>query len=372
MKKIKLLLIISSIALLTSPFLAKASDIKSGKNIYLSSQETIDGNLYAASNNITIEGEIKGDLIAIAKTITINGRLDGDLIAAAQAIIINGEVNGSVRLVGNTTNINGNIARNINFIGNSLFIEKKAQIGWDLISGAVNTNIAGTINGNVYNNGKNFILSGKIGKNLNIQENKNVLINLSPESNINGDLNYPDNAQLISKNGANISGVINKAKTESNKNKTIFSIIYKILAAVIIGLILIGPGKKIIYTLENNIKGGPISSFFWGLLIFLAAPTLSLILMFTIIGIPLALLIALLWFIALYISKIFTALILGKEINKIFYKNKNEQKNLFTPLLIGIILSWILFSIPFIGWLISLSFTCLGMGALILYIKIKK
>ena len=371
-KNTKLIITVIAVALLIIPIVTKASDIKSGQNVYLSPQETIDGNLYAASNNITIDGEIKGDLIAAAQTITINGRLDGDLIAAAQTITINGEINGSVRLMANNASINGTIARNVNFIGNSLLIEKSAKIGWDVMSGAINTSIAGIVNGNIYVNGKSLILSGSLGKNLDFQGDKESIITLSPEASINGNLSYPDSAKLLIKDGSKVSGQIIQTKKSQNKksNNYLSTLIYKILAAIIIGLILIGPGKKIVLRLGNIIKTQSLSSIAWGLLAFLVTPTLSLILIFTIIGAPLAILTILLWIIALYLGKVLSALILGKEISKLFYKNKEER--LLIPLIIGVIISWLLFSIPIIGWMISLIATCLGLGSLTIYLKTKK
>jgi len=371
LKNIKLSLIIGGLLIL-SPLCVSAADIKSGDNVYLPPQETIEGNLYAASNNITIDGEIKGDLIAAAQTIIVNGRLDGDLIAAAQTIIVNGEVNGNVRLAGNSAQINGTVARNLNFIGNALDINKNAKIGWDLMSGANNINIAGLINGNVYGNGNNIVLSGVVGKNLEFIGNKNSGISLSSEANIGGDLNYSENIKILKKDGAQISGQTKLIKNkEKAKNKHyFFSIIYKILAAIIIGLIIIFPGKKIINALYDTAQKNPWASLGWGMLILLATPTLSLILIFTIIGIPLAILGFLVWFLVLYLGKIISAIFIGKAVNKIL--NKEKEKSLLIPLLAGVTIAWLLFSIPFIGWIISLSATCLGLGSLIMYLKIKK
>ncbi|MDD3285600.1 MAG: polymer-forming cytoskeletal protein [Patescibacteria group bacterium] len=371
LKNTKLPLIIIGLLLL-APIYVSAADIKSGNNVYLPPQETIDGNLYAASNNITIDGEIKGDLIAAAQTITVNGRLDGDLIAAAQTITVNGEINGSVRLAGNSAQINGTVARNLNFIGNALNVEKNAKIGWDLMSGANSINIAGLISGNVYGKGDNIILSGNVGKNLEFIGGKNAGLSLSPESSIGGNLSYSENIKTLKKDGAQISGQIKLIKNkerETNKNY-FFSLIYKILAAIIVGLIIIFPGRKIVEALYGATRKNPGASLGWGLLALLAIPALSLILIFTVIGIPLALLSILGWLLALYLGKVTSAIFIGKEVQKLLKKYK--EKSLLAPLLIGVTISWLLFSIPFIGWLISLGASCLGLGSLIVYLKIRK
>jgi len=372
-KTIKLLIVIAGTILLIGPASAKASNLKSEKNLYLGPQETIDGNLYVASNNITIDGEIKGDLIAAANTITINGRLEGDLIAAAKNITVNGEINGNVRLAGNSANLNGAIARNVNFIGNYLSIDKNAKIGWDITSAAANTAVSGLIGGNLYAHGNNLILSGKIGKNLNFEGDKSPIITLSPEAVIGGNLNYPEKARLTAKEGSSVSGKITAEKQipDKNKNNYLLILIYKILAAIVIGLSIIWPGKNIILSLGKIVKKQPLSSLAWGLSIFLALPAISFILIFTVIGLPLAVLTVFLWLAGLYLSKIILAVILGKEISKLFYKNKNKERNLFLPLVIGVLILWPLFSIPSVGWIIAIIAACLGFGAALINLKNK-
>ncbi len=376
--KIKTLLIGFAAVIFLLPVVVQASTVKSGDNVYLPKEETIDGNLYAASNNITIDGEIKGDLIAVAQTITVNGRLEGDLIAAAQTITVNGEVNGNIRVAGNSANLNGPVARNVNVIGNSVVIGKEAKIGWDLLTGAVNTNILGIVNGNVDGSSDSTTLSGKVGKNFNFSQNrKNQNITISPEASINGDVYYNEKTKLNIAEGANIAGKINpvKNKEASTKNQAIsylWSLFYAIFAALIIGLVLTTVGKKLTAQLNNILEEHFTLSLGWGLLVFLATPLAAIVLMFTIIGLPLALIMLACWLIMLWVGKIIAAIYLGKKITNKLEKDKSKNPNLIASLIIGVVIAWLLFSLPFLGWLISLFATCIGLGAFILYLRQSK
>jgi cytoskeletal protein CcmA (bactofilin family) len=371
-KKITTLLFVSAAVLILLPTLAKASEIKSGNHVYLPQGETIDGNLYAASNNITIEGEIKGDLIAAAQTITVNGRIEGDLIAAAQTITVNGEINGSIRLAGNSANLNGPIARNINFIGNSLNIGKEAKIGWDVLSGAANTEIMGLVNGSVYGGGNNLMLSGKIGKDVHFTGDENIRhITLSPEAIINGNLNYNEKTEITLQPGATVAGEMKAVsqKTEKNISNLLWSWLYRVFAALIMGLIWIGVGKKLTISLQAIIKKQPLASLGWGIISFLVIPVIALVLVFTLIGIPLALALMSAWLVTLMFSKVLSAILLGKEISRRIIKDQDSHKNWLISLVIGVIVAWALFALPFIGWLVSLIAICFGFGAILLLLR---
>jgi len=365
---IKKLLFILILGLIVIPIKSSADELKSSENLYIPQGETITGNLYAASSDIIIDGDINGDLIAFAKNITINGRLEGDLIALSQTITVNGEINGNIRSIGDSMTVNGIVARNVNFVGNNLNIEKNAKINWDLLTGALNTNIQGIIKGNVYGGGDTIILNGKIGKNFNFSHNqKNQKINIGAEADISGDFLYNKNSLLSISDQANISGKKEMIKNdENNTNQKIWSFIYKIFAMLTIGLIISTLGKKHLNKINKNILTKTKKSLTWGFLASLIAPVSAAILIFTIIGLPLAIIIISLWIILLCLGKIVIAIFIGQYLlNRITKKEQTPT----TALIIGVIIIHSLCLIPYLGWIISLMTSILGLGAILIYLK---
>ncbi|MGE5425536.1 MAG: bactofilin family protein [Bacillota bacterium] len=360
-------LFIAFLALLAIPAAASAAEIKTQNSVYLPSGQTVDGNLYAAGNNITIDGEIKGDLIAAAQTITVNGRLEGDLIAAAQTITVNGEVNGNIRIAANSARIEGPVARNVNYIGNSISIGKEAKIGWDLVTAAVSTDIAGTIAGNVMGDGDSVILSGKIGRNFDWYGNREGrTITLAPEALVNGDLKYFESSNLTIQEGATVAGSIAKKEwkpAEADSSGKLWGLIYSIFAAIVIGLVIIKPGRKIAKQMIELMQSKAGTTIISGILSFLAIPLVCLMLAFTIIGAPLALILFALWLIMFWVGKVIAAIFLGQAIVKRISRNDDSDRQLTFGLVIGCIIAWLLFAIPYIGWLFSVVATCIGLGA---------
>ncbi len=359
------------LGLLIIPLAAlQAADIKTNNSIYINKDEIIAGNLYAAGNTITVDGNISGDLIAVAQTIIVNGRIEGDLISLAQEIIINGAVGGNIRVAGNSLVINGPVARNVNAFGAKISLGDKAHVGWDVYLAAANCEIRGSIDGNLNGYVGQALIAGKIGKNVDLtfnnQSDGQVLI-IAPETIINGDLIYTaKNAANIS-DKANISGQTQQKILETKKANNWFlawlwSRLFAIFSALAVGLVLIFLGQNITSKITNKIQEAPLKVFWSGLIVLFVMPPIALILLFTLIGIPLAFMTMTIWLILIYLAKIISALLIGQMILDKTTKTKNWKP--IWPLILGVFITWIIFSLPFVGWLVGLAAVCFGLGGM--------
>src|SRR4051812_36014831 len=81
------------LALAVSQFalVCSAAEFRSGEDIVIKADETIDDDLYVFGRSIVIDGTVDGDVIAWAQEITINGSIKGSLIAAGQTIVLSGD-----------------------------------------------------------------------------------------------------------------------------------------------------------------------------------------------------------------------------------------------------------------------------------------
>ncbi len=351
---------------------AKAMDAKTGDSIYISKDEIVSGNMYAAGNTITIDGTVSGDLIATAQTINVNGRVEGDIIAAAQNITINGEVGGNVRVAGTSVTLNGPVARNVNVFGSNITLGTNSNIGWDVFAAGATLESRGSISGGLSGGVGHALISGKIAKNINLKLSENSLgegLVVSPEAEVGGDIIYTakKTAQLSDK--ASIGGKVEQ-KTPQTKTTNWFALwawakLFTIFCAIVVGLVLVFIAKKVTPKILKKIEDRPIQALLPGLVIMFILPPIALFLAFTVIGIPLALIILAWWLVATYVAKIFTAILVGEIILKTLIK-KHDVK-LIWSLILGVVVCWLLFAIPFVGWIISLIAVWLGLGGLWLY-----
>lgn len=353
----------------------KAAGTKAGETIYVPKEEIVSGNLYAAGTTITVDGNISGDLIAAAQTIVVNGQIDGDIIAASQDITVNGTVGGNIRAAGDTININGSVARNITVFGANVILGSESKIGWDayVIGSAVTSR--GTIDGEFDGYAGQALIAGKVGKDVDLKLSGNASPKLIIASGaiINGDVDYTSDTDANIAADASIAGNV-QHKLPEIKNDNLFwpwlwGRLFAIFAAIVVGLVMTTVCKSCITKNLELIMEKKARVLIPGVLVCFVVPPALIVLMFTFIGIPLALIIGALWLVAFYIAKVLTAIFLGDLLIKKILKKENLS--LTWSLVPGVIICWLLFSIPFAGWVFGLIAAWLGLGSLWLYVTDK-
>lgn len=349
----------------------RAAGNHAGTNIYIPESEIVSGNFYATGQNITIDGNIGGDLIIAGQSIKVNGDVEGDIIAVGQSITIDGFVGGNVRVAGNSLTINGSVARNVNAFGANVILGPNSNIGWDVYSAGSLVEARGIINGNLNGYAAQALIAGTVEKdiNLNLGESDNVSsLTISSAAVIKGNLNYTSSNTASIATDAKINGTTEQKFPKIQENNWLMAWAWKTLfmmfSAFFIGLVLIFGLKNITNGILNGLEKTPAKKILPGLIIMLITPPLAIILMLTLIGIPLAIILLALWMILLYVARIITALWLGQLIvSKINKKNSS----LMWPLVIGVLVLFLLTSIPILGAFICLIAIWLGLGAIYSY-----
>lgn len=356
-------------------FALQAADEENKRTVFVASDETITGNLLAASERVVVDGTISGDLIVAATYITVTGRVEGDIIAIGQDINIEGEVGGNIRVIASSVYINSLVSRNLNVLASTFIIGKDSRIGWDVISAAVDTTVRGNIIGSLSSYSQNIFISGKIGKNANLKlySSKEGALIVDNNATINGDFNYSANNELILENASAISGEVTFNKIDEQTRTPIsswlWSRLFSLLSLLFIGSIFVFFLSSASQSVIQRATSKTGYSILIGAAAFLIIPPLVIISALTIIGLPLSLILLCLWLAFIFIGKAMAALILGDVIIKKLFKK--EYSHLFWPLLIGVIILALLFSIPWFGWLVNLAAIWLGWGSIISYVTNK-
>ena len=358
MSKTRILILI--LMIFAIPITVLAFEAKAGNSVYIGPDKTVQHNLYAAGANVTVEGNV-----------------EGDVICAGQSININGNVGGSVRVAGQTININGSIAKGAQTFGSNIVIGANANISWDMLMAGAFTEIRGYIGRDLHGAGGNVTISGEIGKDVKLRlddrvNKKEALKTLIIEdgAKINGNLYYTAGAEGTISDQAIIAGEtgfsMGKKHDDTNSFSFFWSTIYSIFAALVIGLVIISIFRKHVEEIINKMLEKSNASIIWGIGLMFITPLLVFFLAITLIGLPLGLIVLVLWLILMYTAKIITAILIGKKItNKLKFKNIS----IIWAMVIGVIVSWFVFSLPIIGWLFCMIATWWATGGLILYLK---
>ncbi|MEX5256806.1 polymer-forming cytoskeletal protein [Kocuria arenosa] len=151
-------------ALLTAPA-AGAVEVRDGENVVVAADEVVDDDLYVTGGSVVVDGTVRGDLLVAGGTVTINGTVEGDLMAAAQTVVIEGTVGDDARVAGQALLLGAQarVADDLVAAGYSLETRPGTEIGGDVLLGAYQGLLAGTIDGDVTAGAAALTLAGAIG-----------------------------------------------------------------------------------------------------------------------------------------------------------------------------------------------------------------
>lgn len=345
---------------------AHAIKIMTEDNIVIAEDEIIDDDIIIIAENIHIKGTVEGDVVAIGLSIINDGTVEGDLIAIGSSINIKGNTGDDLITAGETINIDGPTIDNMIALGSKITIFKDTKITRDsIIVAAEKANIDGTMQRDAKIYGKNIVISGNINGNATVKSDRLTILSSSI---IDGSLNYTGPEEAVIENTDSVKGKTIYQKTvkqhkltplETLKNK-----INGIVALLFVGIILICFMPKLTENGEKAIRNKTMASALVGLVGLIVIPIISFMLIFTIIGLPIALIAMALYLISIYISKIFVSIALGGLIRAQIKRTKNQA--MVASLVIGVIALEIIFMLPYIGGIAVLTTIMLGFGAIML------
>ncbi|MGB2762295.1 MAG: polymer-forming cytoskeletal protein [Minisyncoccales bacterium] len=348
----------------------------SKKNIYISSEEVIEGNFIQAGGIVDFNGQAQKDVIIAGGNINVTGPVKGDVIVTGGNIKIKGEVAGNVRVAGGTIEVDNKVGKNVNVFGGTVTIGQNAEIGWDVLVFAGNIEIRGKVAGDIKGRGGNTILANEVGGNVDLRlDSEEGQLILYPQANIKGNLTYTASQEAEIKEGAKIAGeVLYKPTvlpvTPVKKALGLASFVGKIiglLALIVVGLLIILLARKTSKKIGEKMLEKPWVNLGWGVIYLIVTPVILILIAITVIGIPLSLIVLASYLIALYLTKIFVGIALGQRLLR--WIQKKQEVSLVWGMILGVIVFSILTNLPFIGWIILFLGTCWALGAMV---EIKK
>ena len=394
MKKIIVFLLAVSVILFISAAPLWALDSEKQDDSSFSTRFNDD--LYVFGSDLFITEDVAGDLVMAGGRINVDGNTAQDLMVAGGMITINGDVGDDIRTAGGTINISGDVEDDLLGVGGQISISEASVIGGALVLTGGTLDIACTVEDNAILSGETITISGKIDGDVKIDDVESLKITGSAE--ITGDLVYSSSTRANISDDAVIGGevketIVKEVKPETLKDGrtlgAVFTATYyggKIIAFLglfILGIILIlaipGFFQKFNDRMKNNlgycVGGGAIVLFgvpIASLIIFI----LSILLFITIIGSGLGIvamasnvIMLIVNGLLIYFSTVFLSYLLGRVILSKTSLNMDKYGWKVLAYLIGLVIIMIVYSIPFVGWIIRFAGILFGLGGLSLILK---
>jgi len=371
LKKISLLVML--MALLVVPMTTQAKD-SMDENIFIPQDRVIEGNYFKAGNSFDLSGTMEKDVYVVGNIITIDGTIKGDFIGAGNTLRINGIVEGSVRFAGSNIIINGEVGENVMVVSNTLIMNNDSKVGWELMAAGSMMELNGDIGGDVKVAGAVVSVDGTIDGNL---YTESAQLSMKDEADVTGTLSYLSETDYSLIEGAVIGGEISiveakyaqKADFDFGQLKKVlmFVMLMSFLSALLIAILMAGFMPKRLHEVADEINSDFGRHFGLGLLFVIATPIICFLLMLTVIGIPLAVIVLVMYFVILYLAKIFFSLAMMKMILK-WFKQKKEW-HIMLMMLVGLLIFFIIRMIPIVGWVIGLLASTTAFSALMVMKK---
>ncbi|OJI06796.1 hypothetical protein BK004_02400 [bacterium CG10_46_32] len=267
------------------------------------------------------------DVIAAGPVVVIDNPVRHDVIAAGGTVTVQSDVAGDVRLAGSRVVIDANIGGNVAIMAQTVEIMPGSSISGSVRIHAQEVIMDGAINGDADITARTFTQNGAIG----------------------GDLKHTQ-----------ISTSVQKSPMAW------FFRIVGLFGMLVVGLVLVNIVPTSLRTAVHESIKNPTKDLLWGLVALIAVPVVAVVLMFTVIGLPLGILLGVGYVVALYLAKILVGIVLGTYLFGAIRGREQAQKaSLLGSMALGVCVLWLITGIPWIGGLLAFVAVVWGLGMLV-------
>jgi cytoskeletal protein CcmA (bactofilin family) len=361
---------------LALPQLGHAFEIRRSDDVTtLAAGETVEDTLLAVGQTVSIDGDVNGDLLAFGQHVTVRGNIAGDVISGAETIDIQGTVGGNVfggaRAV---TLAQARIRGNLYSGAREVSLAADGEIKGNAIAFADSVNFAGGVGLDLKSFARDLVVRGNVQRNV---EGYGATITVLPPARVGGNLTaHVDNPAGVRVTPGTVIGTVDTqvddrfgAQRES-RNKYLTAGFYtwqaiRLGAAFTTGLLLLWlfPGLQTL-SIANGVAALRAAGI--GLVTAVTLPAVVFIACVTVIGIPLGIIIAALWVLGLYFAKTVVAQMIGRQL---FKTRDGATPHFAATLLAGLVIVLIAVNLPWIGWLVGLVLTLIGLGLIVAYLS---
>lgn len=327
-KSLLAVLVVALVVLGTVPGVVAANESRTGGTIVVAEGETIQGDLQAFGGSVVVYGTVTGDLQAFSGDVRVAGTVEGDVQAFAGSVTITGTVGGSVQSA-----------------GGSVTIGEGATVGRNLQVGAGSVLVAGTVNGDA-----------EIGA---------ESITLASTANIGGDLRY--DGRLDEQAGSVVAGqTIEDPELGGSIGPQVPSVpriagdVYSLLVNLVIGAVLLALFPGFTGTVSRRVREEPLRQGLLGLAFGIGGAILVLLVAITIIGIPLAIILAF----SLGLTG-WAGSILGQYAVGDYVLRRTGREDRWLALVAGLVGFAVIGIIPILGGFANVIAALLGFGAVL-------
>ncbi len=320
----------------------------------------VEDDLYTVGGTVNISKPIKGDLIVAGGTINIDSEVTGDVIVAGGTVNIKGTVGDDVRVLAGQVNVEGTIGDDVIAITGDLTLTASSVVKGDVVVTGGKVVLGGRVLGSARINVEEVALEGPTDGDAEIHYSHNF--KPGEGARIGGKLAYwapEENSELAA---IASSAVFNKyIPPAGSKGFGVTALIWEFLSLLLLGGLLLLGLPKFFPKAVQDIKKHWSKDFWQGFLVLVTIPVLALIATITVIGLPVALILVLLYGVILMLGGIVGSMYVGSLLVKF---DSGSKISIFGSFAVGLAVYTLLGLVPVVGWLAKFFMVLLGIGAI--------
>ena len=274
------------------------------------------------------------DAYVLSQTAIIDGVVDGDLVIATNSLRISGVVNGDVLLASDgKVTISGTIHGALRGVAREVVIEETGVVRDDIAVAAVTTRVLGEVGRDAIVFGGKLQLTGVIGRDLhgrfvtgriNGEIGRNTdfatsALEVGAATVVGGSLLYRSNREADTEPGADVAGTFARLSPQPSFFVNVWLTLATILgfvAFVLTGIVVIWLLRDTSSRAVRNIVDRPWRTLLVGIVVLFAVPLIVLTLVRSLVGIPVAVLLGVLYLLGLFFGPIPAVAAAGRVLSR--------------------------------------------------------
>jgi cytoskeletal protein CcmA (bactofilin family) len=264
-----------------------------------SARARLGGNAFEAGGSVTLDEAVPGNAFVSGGDVEVIGPVGRNLFAAGGEVTLGGQVDGNARMAGGTIRVapEGRVVGNATLAGGSITVD-------------------GPVDGDLRAFGERLTVNGKVNGDVQFAGDE---LRFGPGAHIGGSVVYTGASRLTIDPAAQVAGAIKRVTDERDwrrltRGATIVGGITVSFGMVLLGALIVLALPRFSREAAASIRRMPWQSLGLGCALLVGVPVLLALLVVTLIGIPLAVMLAFAYGALLVLGWLVAALFIGDTV----------------------------------------------------------
>ena len=333
-----------------------------------SAEVDVDKDRFVAGASVRQSKPVEGDLFSFGGDVSVNATVSGDAILGGGDVRVRDKVDQDLYAVGGNVRIESAVGRNARLAGGNVEIGPAAAIGRNITIGGGSVEIRGPVGGYLQVAGGEVLIDAPIAGDVRVASGE---LELGPNARIGGRLVHT--GKIRRDPAAQVAGGIAR-KEQGDRVRDgvrdhagigwVWSLGLIALAGFIAGVF---PTSR---NMGEGLRNDPGIGLLLGFIALVCVPIAAVIRMSTIIGIPIALAVLLLYFLMLIVGYAAVGVVIGDAaLARLRSQDAQRARWRVGAAMAAMLLLALLTRIPYLGGLVAFVALLGGVGAIVLALK---